>query len=128
MALLLDTHTFLWFISGNRLLPVSLKNKIEDIQQPCFISIASLWETTIKQQLGKLTLEMSLTELFEFIDKNQIEVIPINYTHLLTLTDLPDHHSDPFDRLIISQAMTENLELISKDKVFKNYDVRLSWS
>lgn len=127
MAFILDTHTFLWFVSGDKQLPKSLKVIIEDIKQPCFISAASLWEITIKHQLGKLILEISLNELFEFIERNQIEVIPINYDHLLKLSELPKHHSDPFDRLIISQAWAEDLIILTRDKEFKKYKVNLKW-
>jgi PIN domain nuclease of toxin-antitoxin system len=109
MTFLLDTHTFLWFVSGDNKLPVSVIDKIKDIHQPCFLSAASLWEITIKNQIGKLTLEISLEELFNYADRNQIEIIPINYQHLIVLSKLPKHHSDPFDRLIFSQAIAENL-------------------
>lgn len=128
MAHLLDTHTFLWFLSGDNQLPAAVRKRIEDINQPCFLSIASLWEITIKLQLGKLTLGISLEELFEFVDRNQIEVIQINYQHLLILVNLPYHHSDPFDRIIASQASAENLDLLSKDKAFEAYDVCLFWA
>lgn len=117
MSFLLDTHAFLWFISGDSQLPASIRSKIEDINQPCFISSASLWEITIKQQLGKLTLDISLQVLFEYLDRNQIELIQINYEHLLSLSKLPTYHSDPFDRLIIAQAIAEDLILVTKDKV-----------
>lgn len=127
MAHLLDTHAFLWFASGDKQLPGSIREIIEDIRQSCFLSAASLWEITIKTQLGKLSLGITLEELFDFIDKNQIEIIPINYQHLLLLSKLPGHHSDPFDRLIISQAIAEELILITRDKEFKNYDVKQQW-
>ena len=120
MSFLLDTHAFLWFISGDSQLPASIRSKIEDINQPCFISSASLWEITIKQQLGKLTLDISLQVLFEYLDRNQIELIQINYEHLLSLSKLPTYHSDPFDRLIIAQAIAEDLILVTKDKVWRN--------
>ena len=127
MSFLLDTHAFLWFISGDSQLPDSIRSKIEDINQPCFISSASLWEITIKQQLGKLTLDISLKELFEYLDRNQIELIQINYEHLLSLSKLPTHHSDPFDRLIIAQAIAEDLILVTKDKGLKKYKVKQQW-
>ena len=66
MAFLLDTHAFLWFVSGDKQLPITVKDKIIDINQPCFISIASFWEITIKNQIGKLELNISLEELFEY--------------------------------------------------------------
>ena len=127
MAFLLDTHTFLWFASGDNKLPVSVIDKIKNIHQPCFLSAASLWEITIKNQIGKLTLEISLEELFNFADRNQIEIFPINYQHLIVLSKLPNLHSDPFDRLIISQAIAENLVLITRDKELKKYNVEQQW-
>ena len=128
MAILLDTHTFLWFVAGDNQLPVSVREKIKDINQPCFLSSASLWEITIKKQLGKLTLAISLEELFDFANRNQIEIIQITFDHLLALSKLPNHHSDPFDRLIISQAIAEDLTLITHDKGIKKYKVRQQWA
>ena len=128
MAFLLDTHVFLWFISGDTQLPVSVREKIKDIHQPCFLSAASLWEITIKTQIGKLTLNISLQELFDFADRNQIEIVPITYDHLITLSKLPNHHNDPFDRLIISQAISENLILITRDKGLKKYKAKQQWA
>ena len=127
MAFLLDTHAFLWFVSGDNQLPASVRDKIKDIHQPCFLSAASLWEITIKNQIGKLTLNITLEELFNYADRNQIEIIPINYDHLLVLSKLPNHHSDPFDRLIIAQAIAENLVLITRDKGFQKYMVEQQW-
>ena len=127
MAYLLDTHTFLWFVSGDNQLPASVRDKIKDIHQPCFLSAASLWEITIKKQIGKLTLGISLEELFNYADRNQIEIVPINYSHLIVLSNLPTHHSDPFDRLIISQAISENLILLTRDKGLKKYKVEQLW-
>ena len=127
MAFLLDTHTFLWFVAGDKQLPLTVRDKIKDIKQPCFLSVASLWEITIKFQIGKLTLNISLEDLFNYIDRNQIEIIPINIEHLLTLSELPRHHGDPFDRLIISQAIAENLTLITRDSALKKYKVKQQW-
>ena len=128
MAYLLDTHTFLWFVAGDKQLPESVKAKIKDIGKLCFLSVASLWEITIKHQIGKLTLNISLEELFEYADRNQIEVIQISNEHLLTLSLLPGHHSDPFDRLTVSQALAENLTLITKDKGLKKYKIKQQWA
>ena len=127
MAFLLDTHTFLWFVAGDKQLPPTVRDKIKDIKQPCFLSVASLWEITIKFQIGKLTLNISLEDLFNYVDRNQIEIIPINIEHLLTLSELPRHHGDPFDRLIISQAIAENLILITRDSALKKYKVKQQW-
>ncbi len=128
MAYLLDTHTFLWFVAGSNKLPVTIANKIKDIDQPCFISVASLWEITIKHQLGKLTLNISLEELFNYPQRNQIEIIQITPDHLLTLSKLPNHHSDPFDRLIISQTISEDMTLLTIDKTLKKYKIKQQWA
>jgi PIN domain nuclease of toxin-antitoxin system len=118
----------LWFVSGDKKLPVSVREKIKDINQPCFLSVASFWEITIKKQLGKLTLGIPLGELFEYADRNQIEIVQITYEHLLALSKLPNHHGDPFDRLIISQAIAEKFVLITRDKELKKYKVKQQWT
>jgi PIN domain nuclease of toxin-antitoxin system len=126
MGFIIDTHTFLWFVAGDQL-PESVKSKIVDINEPCFLSVASLWEITIKNQIGKLKLGLSLEELFEYADRNKIEIIQISNNHLLTLSQLPMYHNDPFDRIIISQTITENLTILTKDKGFKKYNVKQQW-
>jgi PIN domain nuclease of toxin-antitoxin system len=127
MPYLLDRHTFLWFISGDKQLPESVVKKIEDISEPCYISIASFWEIAIKIQIGKLKLEISLEELYRFAEINQIEIISINEKHLVTLLKLGLIHNDPFDRLIIAQAISEKLIVVTKDKEFKKYKVKQQW-
>lgn len=127
MAYLLDTHTLLWFVAGDKQLPESSKEIIQNVNESCFLSAASLWEITIKHQLKKLELGISLEELFKFVDRNQIEIISINSLHLLQLSKLPFYHHNPFDRMIIAQAISENLKLISRDHIFKNYQVSLVW-
>ena len=127
MAYLLDTHAFLWFLAGDSQLPLSLKKELSDINQHCFISIASLWEITIKKQIGKLELKVDFNELFRFAERNQIEVISINETHLTKLLGLSFINSDPFDRIIVSQAIAEDLILISRDKKLKNYNIKIKW-
>ncbi|GGI26985.1 type II toxin-antitoxin system VapC family toxin [Pedobacter mendelii] len=111
MAFLLDTHTFLWFVAGDNQLPATLKTKISDINESCFISIASLWEIAIKMQIGKLTINLGFNDLYRFAERNQTEIIAINETHLTTLLNLEFFNNDPFDR-IVSQAIAEDLTLI----------------
>jgi len=127
MAYLLDTHTFLWFVAGDNQLPTSINKKLSDINLPCFLSIASLWEIAIKKQIGKFDLKIGFDELFRFAERNQIEIIAINETHLTTLLGLDFLNNDPFDRIIVSQAISEDLTLISRDKKLKNYKVKLQW-
>ena len=127
MAALLDTHTFLWFVSGDKQLPEKIKTKILNINEPCYISIASLWEITIKIQIGKLKIDISIEDLFKYADRNQIEIVQITTEHLLVLASLPQHHNDPFDRLIVSQAISENMTLYSRDKGLKKYKIKQEW-
>ncbi|MBU3663618.1 MAG: type II toxin-antitoxin system VapC family toxin [Bacteroidetes bacterium] len=96
-------------------MPEKARSIIKDIHQSSFLSAVSLWEVTIKLQNSKLDLGISLKDLFEFVDQNQIEIIPINFEHLLQLSNLPVHHNNPFDRLIIAQAISENLVVITRD-------------
>ena len=127
MPYLLDTHAFLWFVSGDKKLPKEIKELVKNVNESCFISIASFWEITIKVQLGKLKLWLSIEELFEFTSRNKIEIIDINSEHLIELMNLPFMHSDPFDRLIVSQGISENLILISKDSELNKYGIKLIW-
>lgn len=127
MAYLLDTHTLIWFTTGDAQLPQSIKSKILNKNQSCFISVASFWEIAIKQQLGKLKLEITLKDFYDYAENNQIEVIPINYEHLKVLSNLPRIHNDPFDRLIISQAIAEDLILLSRDEIFQHYPASYQW-
>jgi PIN domain nuclease of toxin-antitoxin system len=86
MAYLLDTHTFLWFVAGDKQLPNNVKLQIKDINEVCFLSVASLWEITIKHQLGKLKLNISLEELFDYADRNQIEILQISNERIVAAT------------------------------------------
>jgi PIN domain nuclease of toxin-antitoxin system len=128
MDLLLDTHAFIWFLNGESQLPVSIKNLIADTANKCYVSIASIWEIAIKVSLNKLELQGDFNQITGFITDNDIEVLPITFEHTQRLLQLDYHHRDPFDRLIISQAVTENLTIATKDGVFYKYGVNISWT
>jgi PIN domain nuclease of toxin-antitoxin system len=128
MRLLLDTHTFLWFIGGNINLSDSSRKLIEDRENQRFLSVASLWEMSIKVSIGKLKLALSFPDLVKReIYGNAIELLEILPTHLEVLARLPFHHKDPFDRLIISQSIVERMTVITKDTAFESYPVKLLW-
>ncbi|RDC56050.1 type II toxin-antitoxin system VapC family toxin [Pedobacter chinensis] len=127
MAFLLDTHAFLWFVAGDEQLPASVKKKLSDINEPCFLNIAFLWEIAIKKQIGKPELNIGFNELFRFAERNQIEIISINEAHLSALLNLTFINTNPFDRIIISRAIAEDLVLPSRDKKLKNYNLKLMW-
>jgi len=127
MKTLLDTHTFLWFLDGNEELSKQARMIIENPQNEKFISIASFWEIAIKNSLGKLTLDVPFAELKNEAIKNSFKVLPISFEDTLKLNKLPFHHRDPFDRIIISQAIVNNLTIVSCDKNFIFYYDNLLW-
>ena len=128
MRVLLDTHVFLWFITDDRRLSSRVREIMEDPENDLLLSIASLWEIAIKASLGKLTLARPFGELMPHeLAENAIEVLPIRLDHLTTLTSLPFHHRDPFDRLIVAQAVVEEMPVLSADSAFSPYPARLLW-
>lgn len=127
MKYLLDTHVFIWFIEGSEQLPPNIRTKILDINNDCYISIASLWEMAIKSSMGKLILNIPFTQIADFILQTEIKVLPVEMNHLLVLTGLELIHRDPFDRIIISQSISEKLPLLSIDKQFSKYPIHLIW-
>ena len=128
MRLLLDTHTFLWFIEGSLNLSDGARNLIEDQANQRFLSVASLWEMSIKVSIGKLELGMTFTELVKReVYGNAIELLEIQPEHLDELAKLPFHHKDPFDRLMIAQSLAEGIPIVTKDAAFRSYPVSLLW-
>jgi len=127
MNILLDTHTFLWFLGGSPELSKQARTLIENPEYEKYISIASFWEIAIKNSLGKLTLDVPFAELKAEAVKNGFQILPITFEDTLQLTTLPFLHRDPFDRIIISQAKENNLTLISLDSNFAQYNINLLW-
>jgi PIN domain nuclease of toxin-antitoxin system len=128
MAALLDTNSFLWFITGDKKLSRNAQKFISNPDNDLFLSVVSLWEIAIKVSIGKLELLRPFNQLFpEQLDENSIDLLPIKLNHLFILLELPLHHRDPFDRLIISQGIKENLPVISGGKIFQQYPVEVIW-
>ena len=128
MKYLLDTHTFLWWDSEPAKLSSQVLTLCQDRANMVLLSVASVWEMQIKLQLGKLKLNLPLAELIESQRQtNNIEMLPVTLAHVLALQDLPSHHKDPFDRLLIAQANVEEAVLLSSDSVFAEYPVKLFW-
>ena len=115
---LLDTHTLIWFLDGSSLLSEKSKKEIEDENAANFVSIASLWEIAIKVSLGKIELKTTLDQIYSKLMENGFEVLPITFEDTLAVSRLPFHHRDPFDRIMIAQAMTNRMTIISKDEQF----------
>ena len=121
MKYLIDTHIFIWFIQNSLKLTVSNRNIIEDVNNEIVISIAGLWEISIKNSMGKLHLARGFPAMTDCLRDNSIEILPVTFAHTLENKRLPFHHRDPFDRLIAAQAIVENIDLISADAAFDNY-------
>lgn len=128
MRYLLDTHSFLWFIAGDEQMSEKARDLIEDVENDICLSVGSLWEMSIKISLGKLTISGPFAEIIpRQIEQNSIDLMPIAMQDMSRLVDLPFHHRDPFDRLIIVQAITRNVPVIGNDAEFSNYPVDLVW-
>ena len=127
MELLIDTHAFVWFINANKKLSDKAKETIESADFSPVISIASFWEITIKLSLGKIDIKSSLMDFIEKTNKKGFRILPVQPNHLFYLPNLPFHHRDPFDRMLIAQAISENMTIVTKDPDFKKYDVPVLW-
>lgn len=127
MNLLLDTHAFIWFVSGDNLLSVKAKNAIENPSNQCYISVASLWEIAIKISLKKLKLTKPFNQIMVQIESNGFILLPISFEHTLSVSKLKFHHRDPFDRILASQVLTSDLILITRDEIFEKYKVKTIW-
>jgi PIN domain nuclease of toxin-antitoxin system len=127
MKLLLDTHTFLWFVNDSPQLSIQAKDLIES-DADVLLSVVSLWEIAIKTSIGKLTLPDIYDKFIpQQVALNEFELLAIDITHLSMVATLPFHHRDPFDRLLIAQAMVENVPIISIDSAFSPYSVTQIW-
>ena len=128
MRLLLDTHTFLWFVEDNPDLSHTARTLIEDAGNERWLSVASPWEVAIKVATGKLTLGRPVRDYFaRYLPLAQTRLLPISLDHAGTVSTLPRHHGDPFDRLIISQAIIEDLVVVSIDTAFDAYPIARRW-
>ncbi len=125
MRILVDTQMLLWHLENDKRLSVSRGEYIEDPANQILVSIASLWEIGIKMSIKKLSLVKPLDSIFDHIERSTSSILPIQPAHIIGVSKLPLHHRDPFDRLIISQALVENVPVLSSDGVFHKYGVEL---
>lgn len=128
MKLLLDTHTLLWFTWGHANLSANARTLMMEATNDLFLSAASLWEIAVKVSLNKLLLAQPYQAFLErAIADNSLIILPITVAHGAELTTLPLHHRDPFDRLLIAQALVEGMPLLSNDAAFDAYLVKRLW-
>ena len=123
MRLLLDTHIFIWAMNGSSLLDRRMQAALELPDNLIFISSVTPWEIGIKQALGRLRFPLHLFD--EMMERMGFDVLPIVPAHAIAAAGLPRHHNDPFDRMLIAQTVTEDLMLVSADRVFGHYRVPL---
>ena len=124
--LLLDTHALIWFVSNDPNLPGSTRDKIESADD-VFLSIASLWEMAIKLNIGKLPLQGNFEDIEPQLIAAGITILPLTFADTVQFRYLPLHHRDPFDRILVAQAINHSLVLVSRDVAFDAYDLQRVW-
>ena len=121
MSYLIDTHILLWYIAGDKRISEDIQDKIEKASNTIYLSKVSLWEIAVKISIGKLKLNGSLKDLKDYLTDKKFKLLEFDFNDLETLLQLPFHHQDPFDRMIIAQSKTKGLEIITNDSQFDNY-------
>jgi len=128
MRLLLDTHTLIWMAAQHHKLSDKARDLILDTENELFLSVASIWEMSIKAGLGKLILQQPIAQIIhEQVQMNGLQIMNIEAAHALAVGSLPRHHHDPFDRLIIAQSQLENLTILGCDSAMNAYDIKQIW-
>jgi PIN domain nuclease of toxin-antitoxin system len=128
VALLLDTHAFLWWAEDSPRLSAKARRAIGRPEEACYLSLASCWEMAIKVSLGRLKLSASVDRFIAAqMAANGIQALGLHLPHVARVAALPFHHRDPFDRLLAAQALVEGLSIVSADPVFKRYGVPRIW-
>jgi len=127
MKYLLDTHSYIWYVEDDKQLSRNALNIIDNPDNELYLSIVSIWEITIKASLHKLNLKQSISNIYDELINLNIEILSLEKKNFEILYNLEFFHRDPFDRMIISQAITENLPIISKDIAFNNYKIEKIW-
>ena len=120
--ILLDTHVLIWWMSGDEQLGLNAQKHISNTENSIYVSSASVWEMSIKQQLGKLSVQDDIESLVEELG---FSALPISLFHGQQAGRLPTHHHDPFDRMLIAQAQAEGLQILTKEEHFPAYGIRL---
>jgi PIN domain nuclease of toxin-antitoxin system len=128
MRLLLDSHAFIWADDQPEKLSSAAKAGCENPTNELILSVASVWEMQLKIMLGKLSLRKPLRSVIEdWIQQNMILILPVSLEHIFHLDTLSRHHKDPFDRLLIAQAMAEGLTIVTHDRAFALYNIPVLW-
>lgn len=128
MPLLLDTHTFLWWLAGHRMLSLKAREAIGGAEADVFVSAVSAWEITTKFRIGKLPeAELVATDVYATIEAEGFSPLAISVQHAQRAGSFGGTHRDPFDRLLAAQALLDDLTLVSNDRAFEQYAIRRFW-
>ena len=128
MKLLIDTHAFLWLMGEPEKLSRRALEACKDRGNELYLSVVCAWEMAIKLQLGKLRLGLPLSTIIgQQQERNALQILSVKLEHVLALQNLPAHHADPFDRLLIAQAQVEEAHVVTSDPLFAKYSVKLWW-
>jgi PIN domain nuclease of toxin-antitoxin system len=127
MRILLDTHALIWYLENDSQMPQRVKDMIENPQNQVFASMVNFWEIAIKTGLGKMSLTYSLSEISQKLHEQNIPILAILLDHTIAVQNLPNHHRDPFDRMLIAQADVESCTVLTRDEMFDAYTVSVLW-
>ena len=127
MALLPDTHTLIWYLEGDAQLSGTAKQRLDNQATRRFVSAVSIWEMAVKINLGKLNIKKPFSDLPDLLKTNAFEWLPLSFEHSQAYINLPLHHRDPFDRMLIAQASVEDLTIVTRDPHFPEYGVPILW-
>lgn len=128
MKFILDTHAFIWMDTDPTKVSPRVVQVLNDTNNEIHLSVASVWEMVIKSQTGKLVLSDAIDKIIaEQMKRNPLQLLPVGLPHVLAIQTLPSIHKDPFDRLLVAQAMIENAILLSTDPLIRQYPVRVEW-
>lgn len=125
MRYLLDTHVILWYFDAAKELPLAVRDTVDSSE--CFYSVASLWEIAIKQSIGRLNRDITVSDYDSCCRRAGFRNLPISPMHLDRIKALPDIHRDPFDRILVAQAMEEGLAIVTCDRIIPQYPVQTIW-
>ncbi len=127
MNILLDTNAFIWFSEDDRMLSRKAKYVLENSENILYISVVTFWELAIKKSIKKIEMSLSLNDLYKKTKEVGFRIQAIEFSHILLIETLPYYHKDPFDRLLIAQAIEENMVIVSSDIIIKRYGVKQIW-
>jgi len=127
MQLLLDTHTIIWYVEDDPRLPGHIRRMLKNDFNDIYVSLISFWEISIKSRLGKLSMSKSLADVVSSLDDNYFQFLTVHLDHIFCLNTLELHHKDPFDRMLLAQALAEDFALVSCDDVFDQYEIQRFW-